>query len=136
MTRARYFHAAIVVLALATAVHVDWHVARPTVHHLSLGWRWHWLLAIPVFALSAWYVRRAWAANLIAASSIIVGAGILLGGVIEPAWELWVEGATLDWSFGPLRLAALGAFVATGAITHFAVVGGALRRRGLAGARR
>ena len=51
MSRARYFHATLVVLGLAGAVHLDWHVARPAVHHLSLGWRWHWLLAIPVFAV-------------------------------------------------------------------------------------
>jgi hypothetical protein len=53
MSRSRDFRAALVILGLATAVHVDWHVARPAVHHLGVGWRWHWLLTVPVFSLSA-----------------------------------------------------------------------------------
>jgi hypothetical protein len=53
MSRARYVQTALVALGVATAVHLDWHVARPAVHHLSMGWTLHWLLAIPVFALTA-----------------------------------------------------------------------------------
>jgi hypothetical protein len=81
-----------------------------------------------VFALSAWYVVRAWSDDVTNASLAVLGGGVLLGGVVEPAWEYWVDGETLDWTFGPLRLAALGAFVATGVITYVALVTWALRR--------
>jgi len=37
------------VLLLAVAIHVDWHAARPDLHHdhLSFGLEQHWLLAPP-----------------------------------------------------------------------------------------
>ena len=29
-------------LALAAVIHIDWHLARPTHHRLSLGWAEHY----------------------------------------------------------------------------------------------
>jgi hypothetical protein len=119
---------ALVTLGLATAMHVDWHVARPVVHHLSLGWRWHWVFAVPVFALSGWYVLRAWPTRPVGASLAILGVASLLAAVVEPSWEYWVEGASFDWAFGRVRLVAFGAFVAVGTVTHVAVLRFARRR--------
>jgi hypothetical protein len=110
--------AAIVTLGVATATHLDWHAARPTVHHLSLGLSWHWLLAVPVFALTAWYVMRAWPARRAAASIAILGIGLFIGAVVEPAYELWIDGADLEWTFGPARNAAALAFTGTGLVTY------------------
>jgi len=118
----RIVSAALVSLALATAIHVDWHLARPVTYHLSLGLSWHWLLAAPVFGLTGWYVARAWPSTLLRASLWIVGGAVLLGGVIEPAWEYFLEDATFDWAFGPTRNAVLGAFVLTGVTTYVAVL--------------
>lgn len=120
--------AALVTLALATAIHLDWHVARPTVHHLSLGLPAHWLLAIPVFGLGAWYVVRAWPLKLLPASIAILSSAIIIGGVVEPAWEYFLGGATFEWAFGQTRNVILAAFVATGLLSYAAVVT-LLRRR-------
>jgi hypothetical protein len=114
----RYFNAALATLAVAAATHLDWHAARPTVHHLSLGLSWHWLLAVPVFALTAWYVSRAWPTQLVAASAAILGIGLFLGGVVEPAWEYWIDGSEFDWAFGPARNIAALQFTATGLVTY------------------
>jgi hypothetical protein len=122
MRGTRLINAGLVTVALASAIHLDWHVARPAVHHLSLGWRWHWVLAIPVFALTAWYVRRAWPGRRLAASLTIVGIASVLAAVVEPAWEYWIDGASFEWAFGRTRLAAFGAFLGAGAITHAALV--------------
>lgn len=124
--------AALVTFALATAIHLDWHVARPTVHHLSLGLSGHWLLAIPVFGLVAWYVLRAWPSNVVPASIAIVGSAIVIGGVLEPAWEYFLGGATFEWAFGRARNTMLAAFVGTGLLSYIAVIGLA-RRRSTAG---
>jgi hypothetical protein len=118
----RIFSAVLVSLALATAIHLDWHFARPVTHHLSLGLSWHWLLAAPVFGLTAWYVVRAWPSRQLEASLWIVGGAVLLAGAIEPAWEYFIGGATFDWAFGPVRNTALGTFVGTGLVTYAAVL--------------
>ena len=118
----------LVSVALASAMHLDWHVARPAVHHLSLGWRWHWLLAVPVGALTAWYVTRAWSAHAVAASFGILGIASVLAAVVEPAWEYWVDGAAYEWAFGSSRLAAFATFLAAGTVTHAIVVIMARRR--------
>jgi hypothetical protein len=118
--------AALVSLALATAIHLDWHVARPAQHHLSLGLPWHWALAIPVFALVGWYIARAWAAHVVRAFLGIVGSAVVLAGVVEPAWEYSLGGATFEWAFGATRTAALVAFVGTGVVAS--TVGIALLR--------
>jgi hypothetical protein len=61
-------------------------------------------------------------------SVAIVGSAVLLGGVIEPAWEYFLEGATREWAFGALRNTALAAFTVTGVATFAGAV--FLTRRG------
>ena len=113
--------AALVSIALATAIHLDWHVARPTVHHLSLGLPAHWLLAIPVFGLVAWYVVRVWPLSVLPASIAILGVAIVIGGVLEPAWEYFLGGASFEWAFGRTRNVILASFVGTGLLAYVAV---------------
>ena len=118
----------LVSLALATAMHLDWHAARPAVHHLSLGWPWHWLLAVPAGALTAWYVAKAWPTRAAAASGGIFAIASVLAAVVEPAWEYWLDGAPYEWAFGSPRLAAFAMFAAAGAVTHLIVLIVARRR--------
>ena len=121
--------AAVVSLLLAAAIHTDWHFARPEHHRLSLGLAWHWLLAVPVFALVAWYVARAWPGRLLRASLWIVGGAVLLAGVLEPAFEYFVGGAPFDWAFGHARTFALLAFVVTGVVAYVAVLTAATKKQ-------
>src|SRR5262245_46148731 len=58
----------VAILLLGSAIHADWHFARPAHHRLSLDLSWHWLLAIPVFALAAYYVASRKPANPLATS--------------------------------------------------------------------
>lgn len=113
---------------LATAIHVDWHIARPAHHRLSLGLPWHWLLAVPVFAIAAWYVAVRRPLRPVAASVLLLGAAVLLGAVVEPAYEYWLGGATWDWAFGPERTWGAVRYVATGLLTY-AVIFGVLWKR-------
>ena len=104
----------IVSLLLATAIHLDWHIARPAHHHLSLGWTWHWALAIPIFGVASWLVARWMPERAGVRSAAIIGAAALLGGVLEPAWEYWLGGATFEWAFGRDRNQAFLAFTMVG----------------------
>ena len=114
----RIVSAALVTLGLAVAIHADWHFARPAHHRLSLELSWHWLLAIPVFALTAAYVARVWATQLARASVAILGIAIVVAGILEPLWENAIGGASFDWAFGDQRNLALLSFVGTGLITY------------------
>lgn len=129
MTR-RTGSAIVFALGLAAAIHADWHFARPSHHQLSLGWPWHWLLAVPVFALVAWYVARVWPERTVRASLLIVGGAILAGGILEPAYEYFGDGAPLEWVAGRERNTALATFGGVGLLAYLLVLG-ALRRRGL-----
>lgn len=109
-------------------MHLDWHVARPIEHHLSLGWRAHWLLGVPTFALIAWLIHRIWPAHRLAMSVTIVGIAGILAAVVEPAWEYWVDDAPFEWAFGRVRLEAFVSFVAAGIVAHASVLGFLSRR--------
>jgi hypothetical protein len=106
------------VLLLASAIHTDWHFARPSHHRLSLDLSWHWMLAIPVFALAAYYVARKNPPRLLMVSVWLIGLATLIGAVLEPAYEYFFGGATWDWAFGPERTWAAIAFVTTGIATY------------------
>ena len=114
----RHIWAGLVSLGVAAAIHTDWHFARPEHHRLSLGLQWHWLLAIPVFALVAWYVARAWPTKVRQASIAILTGGILVGAILEPAYEYFLGGATFDWAFGALRNTAAATYVCTGVVSY------------------
>lgn len=118
MPRANKTVAVLVTVALATAIHLDWHFARPVHHRLSLGLPWHWAIALPAFALVAWYVARSWAHRVVPASLAILGGAVLVGGIIEPAWEYFIGDAPFDWAFGPERNTALATYVAAGLLGY------------------
>lgn len=118
----------IAAILLGSAIHLDWHLARPTHHPLSLGLSWHWALAIPVFGMAGYWVSRRNPENPRAASLLLLGTATLLGAVLEPAWEFWIGNATYDWAFGPDRTWGAIAYVATG-VAAYVLAYRLLRRR-------
>lgn len=130
----RIVSAALVTLGLAVAIHTDWHFARPAHHRLSLGLSWHWLLAAPVFALTAVYIARTWSTQLRRATVAILGTAIVVGGILEPLWEYAFGGATLEWAFGTQRNIAAVSFVATGLVTHIVTLARLPRKKDLSAA--
>jgi len=72
-------------IVLAVAIHVDWHVARPHHHRLSLDWDYHWLLGVAVFAAAAAYVVYRWPGELWEASAVNLVAGVVGGILAIPA---------------------------------------------------
>ena len=73
----------LLVLILATLVHVDWHFARPLHHRLSLGWSAHWLFAIGFFGLAGWYIARRWSSAPWKAAAWNVGLTLLAARVLD-----------------------------------------------------
>jgi hypothetical protein len=118
------------VLLLAVAIHVDWHAARPSLHHdrLSFDLEQHWFLAVPVFALAAAWVHRRWPARLLAASATNLGLAAVAAQVVEPLWEQAWYFHRFGLGVVPERWAAFAAFMAAG-IATYALVLAVLRRR-------
>lgn len=111
----------LVALVLAAAIHVDWHLARPHVHGgLSAGLPYHWLFAIPVFALSAWYIARR-NARLALTGVVTIGVAVLLGQGLEPLVEYVAYGTPIAEVFRPARVGAFAVFLGIGVATYAAM---------------
>jgi hypothetical protein len=98
-------------LGVAVAIHVDWHLARHIHARLSFGWAWHWVVAIPIFALMTWAILRKSLDHALLRSAFVILLGVLLGQVAEPLWE--GDGAIRDVE----RWRAFGGFMAAGLVT-------------------
>jgi hypothetical protein len=117
MTPPRPFFSTWLALLIGADVHVDWHFARG--HHAPLSGDspYHWVTAIPVFALAAWYIARRWPQDLLRAGAVTLLLGLLVGQVVEPLGEV-ATGATWAWAFGPERLLAFAEFAGVGLVTY------------------
>jgi len=115
---------------LAVAIHVDWHMARPAHDSLSLGWRYHWLFAIPVFAVAGWYAVRRWPAEPLRPAALSIALAAFLGQVVEPFGEIVFAGQSAEGAFGAQRLAAFLLFMAFGVVTCWVVLRGSAAPRG------
>lgn len=102
------------VLVLAAAVHVDWHLARPAHHRLSLAWPHHWLFAAAAFAAVGWVIARRWPAapGRVAAGIVSLALGLAQG--VEPVLEVALYQHRLGYPSEPGRWAAFGLCVAAG----------------------
>jgi FtsH-binding integral membrane protein len=105
---------AALVIALAAAVHVDWHLARPSHHRLSLGWDQHWLFAALVFGLAGWIVARTWPEQTWRPGAVIVTLALILAQGIEPMAEVALYLHRLGYPDEPARWAAFFVCVAIG----------------------
>ena len=104
----------LVILFLAAVIHADYHIARPAIHHWSLGLWWHWVSCIVVFALAGLYLAWRFPADRWRAAATNVTLGVITGQVIEPLVEGIPFGDGLGWDVTPDRWAAFGLCMAAG----------------------
>ena len=128
----RRWHSCVLVLWIAIVVHLDWHLARPAHHRLSLAWPHHWLVAAAGFAVVGWIVARRWPHHPWRTAFAITGWGLLLGQGLEPVLELWFFHGRFGYPAEPGRWAAF--FVSTAAGILALVAALALARRSSADA--
>lgn len=75
-------------LILAAVIHVDWHVARPAHHRLSLGWSQHWIFAASAFAIVGWLVARLWPEQTWRVGAWLAALAIVIAQGLEPMLEV------------------------------------------------
>ena len=102
------------VLVLAATVHIDWHLARPAHHRLSLGWDQHWLFAALAFGLVGWIVARSWPAEAWRLGGLIATLGIMLAQVVEPMAEVALYQHRIGYPDEPARWTAFFVCLAVG----------------------
>src|SRR5918992_2042132 len=102
-------------LLLALGIHVDYHLARPLHHRLSLDWQQHWIFAVVLFAAVASLVALRWpsAARWRAGMSVLV-AGVLLAQLVEPVLTLAFYERRLAYETEPERWQAFFECLAAG----------------------
>lgn len=122
MKRSRSARLVLVSIALAVAFHVDWHLAPAHHGRLSFDWKLHWLTAIPVFALLAWYLVRKWSDQIAGAFVTVIVIAIVLEQGLEPLVALVLYGERLSNAFTDARIDALFAFLVTGIVTALLVI--------------
>jgi len=74
-------------LWIGVMIHLDWHLGRPGHDHLSLGFPYHWIAALPVFAPLAWLTLRRFGRAAVPAGAAMLVIGIGLGQILEPLAE-------------------------------------------------
>lgn len=109
-------------LVLAVVIHTDWHLARPHHMRLSLDWDFHWLLALPVFALAAGYVARRWPSRTWEASAVNLAATVFFAQVLEPLGEILYYRDTWRELVDPLRWTVFAQFAAAGLLAYICVM--------------
>lgn len=110
----RRWHSSLLALWLALVVHVDWHLARPAHHRLSLAWSQHWLFAAVGFALAGWLIAVRWPDRPWRAAAAIVGWGLFIAQGLEPVLEVLSYEGRFGYPADPGRWAAFGTCVAAG----------------------
>ncbi len=123
------------VLLLAAAVHLDWHAARPVHTRLALGWPYHWLLAVPLFAGAAVYVGKKWPRRSWTASAVNIMLALALGQPIVLLGEMLMNRLPISHALDGSRWTAFAEFTVAGFMTYLLVMGIFLKRR-QTGARR
>jgi hypothetical protein len=112
----RAFRTVGLVLLLALAVHVDWHIGRPVHHRLSLGWSYHWILGVASFALVTWLVLGK-ARDGPGQLALIVIVGLVAGQIGEPIGEVLVYREPWQSVMPAERWHVFLAFAAAGIVT-------------------
>ena len=93
---------------LAAVLHLDWHLARPAHHRLSLEWSHHWLATAVAFAIAGCVIARRWPANRWALGGAVYVAAVVLAQVVEPVLEVLLYEGRLGYSVESARWAAFG----------------------------
>jgi hypothetical protein len=101
---------------LAVALHVDWHLARPLHHRLSLEWSHHWLATAGVFLIVGCIIARSWPEHRWRMAAAVVALSAVLAQLVEPVLESLVYDHILAYDVEPARWVAFFKSISAGAV--------------------
>jgi|SRR5688572_3345524 len=112
-------HAAVLLsLLLGAGLHVDWHLARPLHHRLSLDLPYHWALTAALFAVVGCVIARLWPAQRWRLGAVVFFSAAFLAQAVEPVLEVLAYEHRLGYDVEPARWAAFGKSLFASAIAY------------------
>src|SRR5918997_775149 len=106
-------------LLLAAGIHVDWHLARPLHHRLSLEWQHHWIFAVLLFGCVASLVALRWPPAEHRRMGVwVLALGLVLAQLVEPTLTLAYYEQRLAYEVEPERWRVFFECLAAGLPTY------------------
>lgn len=112
---------------LGAVLHLDWHMARPTHHRLSLGWPYHWVATALLFGAVAWLIARKWRHTAWQLGAVVFAGAVIVAQVIEPLLEAAFYDHRLAYLVEPDRWRALFVALAAATPVYWGTLWGMLR---------
>lgn len=109
-------------LALMAMLHLDWHLARPAHHRLSLDWQYHWIATALVFGYAGYDIARRWPAMKWKVGTIVFLSAIFLAQFVEPVLEAAFYDHRLGYEGSPERWAVFFRATAASTVTYWAAL--------------
>jgi hypothetical protein len=116
-------HSAVLLsLLLGAGLHVDWHLARPLHHRLSLDWSHHWVITSALFAVVGCIIARYWPNQRWRLGAVVFVSAALLAQVVEPVLEALIYEQRLGYDVEVARWIGFGKSILAGAIAYVAAL--------------
>ena len=116
-------HTAVVLsLILGATLHVDWHLARPLHHRLSLAWSEHWLATAAIFAIVGCVIARFWPSQRFRVGAIVLVSAAVLAQFVEPLLEALIYERRLGYDVEPARWVAFVESIVASSIAYIAAL--------------
>ena len=104
------------ILLVAIAIHVDYHLGRGTPYPYSLDSPYHWILGLVTLAPVAWVVARLWPAAALTRLALVVGLGVFLGQIVEPWLETRIDTSGMAFGLDAERWRIFAEFMVAGVV--------------------
>jgi hypothetical protein len=109
-------------LLLTAALHLDWHLARPLHHRLSLQWQYHWVATAAVFGMVGWWIARRWPDARWMMGVAVFALALIGAQVVEPLGEMLLYRGVFGYDVEPARWTAFFRAVAASAVVYFSAL--------------
>ena len=130
-------HAAIIMsLVLGAMLHVDWHLARPLHHRLSLDWTYHWAVTAGIFAIVGCIIARMWPDQRWRLGAVVFIGAALFAQAVEPVLEALIYDHRFGYDVELARWSAFGRSVFASAIAYASALALCARREASTGGMR
>ena len=105
-------------IILGAILHVDWHLARPLHHGLSLDFSYHWAVTAAAFAIVGCVLARRWPDERWRIGGAGLAIGIVLSQLVEPVVTVAVYEHRFGYDVGRERLIAFTQSLVVGTLAY------------------